>query len=146
MTILVDFLFDKLRGAYGGRVVRTVVLQKRCCEDGIPPGSIPRASFRTESEEFIEEEDQSQHIPFGQPPHLAFSDHVHHLVSLDRPPGPRKRSESLAGVNPSFDRSMILLHDVVQSKDRYGSGTAGRVCPPASVLPGPWDKTRCRRR
>ena len=42
-----------------------------------PLGNIPRASFRTESEEFIEEEDQSQHVPFGQPPHLAFPDHVH---------------------------------------------------------------------
>jgi hypothetical protein len=48
-----------------------------------PPVSVPRASFHTESEEFIEEENQSQHVPFGQPPHLAFPDHVHDLISLD---------------------------------------------------------------
>ena len=82
-------------------------------------------SFRAESEGLIEEQDQPQYVSFGLPPHLAFSDHVHHLVSLDRPPGPMKRSESLAGVNPSVDRSMILLHDVVQVR----TGTA--AAPPA---------------
>jgi hypothetical protein len=52
-----------------------VVLQ----DDGrteFPPVSVPRASFHTESEELIEEEDQSQPVPFGQPPHLAFPDHI----------------------------------------------------------------------
>jgi hypothetical protein len=71
-------------------------------------------SFSAQSEDLIEEQDQSQHIPFGQPPHLTFPDHVHYLVSLDRPPGAVKGSEPLAGVDPSFDRSMILFHDVVQ--------------------------------
>jgi hypothetical protein len=71
-------------------------------------------SFSAQSEDLIEEQDQSEHIPFGQPPHLAFPDHVHYFVSLDRPPGAVKGSEPLAGVDPSFDRSMILFHDVVQ--------------------------------
>src|SRR5262249_27929576 len=89
------------------RVRHLVVLQK----DGrteFPPVSVPRASFHTESEELIEEEDQSQYVPFGQPPHLAFPDHVHYLISLDCPPRPVKGSEPLAGIDPSFDRSMIL--------------------------------------
>src|SRR5262245_5013932 len=33
----------------------TGTVAKRRWEDGIPPGNIPRASFRTKSEEFIEE-------------------------------------------------------------------------------------------
>jgi len=45
---------------------------------------------------------------------LAFPDHVYRLVSLDRPARPVKRSEPLAGINPSFDRSVVLLHDMVQ--------------------------------
>src|SRR5215510_10749386 len=50
------------------------------------------------------------------------------LILLERSfwlPTPMKRSESLAGVNPSVDRSMILLHDVVQVR----TGTA--AAPPA---------------
>ena len=39
---------------------------------------------------------------------------MHRLVSLDRPPRPVKRSESLAGIHPSFDRPVVLLHDMVQ--------------------------------
>ena len=75
-------------------------------------------SFRSQSEDLIKESDQPQHIPFGQPPHLAFPDHVHCLISLDRPPRPVKGSEPLAGVDPSFDRSMILFHQIVQVRTR----------------------------
>ena len=39
---------------------------------------------------------------------------MHYLISLDRPPRPVKGSEPLVGVDPSFDRSMILFHNVVQ--------------------------------
>src|SRR5215471_21423976 len=91
-----------------------MVVAKNDRRTEFPPVSVPRTSFHTESEEFIEEEDQSQHVPFGQPPHLAFPDHVHYLISLDRPPCPVKGSEPLAGIDPSFDRSMILFHDIVQ--------------------------------
>src|SRR5262249_13856558 len=80
-----------------------------------PPRRASRVtSFTAQSKDLIEEQDPSQHIPLGQPPYLTFPDHVHYLVSLDRPPGAVKGSEPLAGVDPSFDRSMILFHDVVQ--------------------------------
>jgi hypothetical protein len=75
-------------------------------------------SFRTQSEDLIEEQDQSQHIPFRQPSHLAFPDHVHDLISLDRPPGPVKGSEPLAGVDPSFDRPMILFNGLI-TNDKF---------------------------
>jgi hypothetical protein len=65
-------------------------------------------SFRAQAEDLIEEQDQFPHIPFGQLSHLAFPNHVHDLISLDGPQDPVKGSEHLAGVDPSFDRSMIL--------------------------------------
>src|SRR5215831_2298016 len=54
--------------------------------------------------------------PLGNHLTWALPDHVHYLAFLDRPPGAVKGSEPLAGVDPSFDRSMILFHDVVQVK------------------------------
>jgi len=81
-------------------------------------------SFRPQAQGLIEKHDQPHYVSFGQPPHLAFPNHLHHLVSLDRPPGPSKGSESLAGVDPSFDCSMVLFHDVVQVR---ASTTATRT-------------------
>ncbi len=34
-------------------------------------------------ERLVDERDQTNHIPFGQPPHLAFPDHVHRFVALN---------------------------------------------------------------
>jgi hypothetical protein len=75
-----------------------------------------------------QEQDQSQHIPFGQPSHLAFPDHVHDFISLDRPPGP-----------------MILFHYVCSSKDRCDSDSAGLAFPPPLVPQPPWDTTQPQR-
>ena len=54
------------------------------------------------------------------------------------PPLVMNPSADLKHVERSWDQGGVVLG--------YGSGTAGRVCPPASVLPRPWDKTGCRRR
>jgi hypothetical protein len=69
------------------------------------------------------------HKVFGQPSYLAFPDHVHSLVALNRPPRSLKRSEALAGVHPALDRSMVLLHNIVQVR-------AGAT--PASALQFPF--------
>jgi hypothetical protein len=73
----------------------------------------------------MDEQDQPNHVPFGQPPHLAFPDHVHRFVALDRPPGAREGPEPLTGVNPPFDRPVVLFHDVVQVR------TGATATPPA---------------
>jgi hypothetical protein len=62
----------------------------------------------------MDELHQSNHIPFGQPPQLAFADHVHHFVALNRPPGSVEGPKPLAGVNPPFERPVVLFQDVVQ--------------------------------
>ena len=45
---------------------------------------------------------------------LAFADHVNYLVAGQRAPGSPKRTETLAGVNPPLDGSVVLLQDIVQ--------------------------------
>ena len=62
----------------------------------------------------MDELDQPNDIPFGQLPHLAFPDHVHDFVALNRPPGSVARPKPMAGVNPAFDRPVVPFHDVVQ--------------------------------
>ena len=58
-------------------------------------------------------QNQSNHIPFEQPSHLAFPDHVHRFIALNRPAGSVEGPKPPAGVNPSFDSPVVLLHDVV---------------------------------
>ena len=55
-----------------------------------------------------EELNLSKDIPFRQPPHLAFPDHVQNLVALNRPPGALERSKTLAGIHPALDPSIVL--------------------------------------
>ena len=49
-----------------------------------------------------------------QPSHLSLADHVHRLDTLNRSRRRIERAKPLTGSYPSFDRSVILLHDVVQ--------------------------------
>ena len=62
----------------------------------------------------------------ADPPRLPLPDHVHRLVSLDRPAGSLELAKALLGLHSSFDRSMILLHDVVQVLDRSMSAAAAQ--------------------
>src|ERR1700730_7425934 len=55
---------------------------------------------------------------FLQPPHLSLADHVHRLDTLNRSRGRIEGAKSLTGSHQSFDRSVILLHDVVEVADR----------------------------
>jgi len=66
-----------------------------------------------QSEGFPDELNLPKDIPFRQPPHLAFPDHVQNLVALNRPPGSIERSKTLAGIHPPLDPSMVLFHDIV---------------------------------
>ena len=68
-------------------------------------------------EQVVDELNLSPHIRTAHPPRLALPDHVHGLVALDRSPRRLKLTKPLLGFHVSFDRSMILLHDVVQVLD-----------------------------
>src|SRR6266581_3046880 len=73
----------------------------------------------------IDEQEQPNHIPFGQPPHLALPNHVHDFVALNGSPGSVKGPEPLTRVDPPLDGAVVLLHDVVQVR------TSSTATPPA---------------
>jgi hypothetical protein len=79
-------------------------------------------------EGFPDELDLPSEFVFRQPSHLAFPDHVHSFVALNRPPRSIKRSKALAGVHPALDCSMVLLHNIVQIR-------AGSTAAPAPPFP-----------
>ena len=66
-----------------------------------------------QSEDFPDELNLPNDIPFRQLPHLAFPDHVQNLVALNRPPGSIERSKTLAGIHSPLDPSMVLFHNIV---------------------------------
>src|SRR6266568_1737487 len=84
---------------------------RMCCKNGLAAHLNYSAP---QSERLIDEQDKPNHISFRQPRHLAFPDHVYRFVALNRPPGSMEGPKPLAGVNPPFDRPVVLFHDVVQ--------------------------------
>jgi hypothetical protein len=63
------------------------VLQKYSVGETEPIANFVGRLISFQSEDFPDETNLSKDIPFRQPPHLAFPDHVQHLVALKRPPG-----------------------------------------------------------
>ena len=89
-----------------------------CCKNNSVGETEPTANlivqlFRFQSEDFTDELNLPKHIPFRQPLHLPFPDHVQNLVALNRPPGAIERSKTLAGIHPPLNRSMVLFHNIV---------------------------------
>jgi hypothetical protein len=78
-----------------------------------PTGNLVGRLSSFQSEDFPVELNLSKDIPFRQPPYLAFPDHVHNLVALNRPPGSIERSKTSVGIHPPLDRSMVLFHQIV---------------------------------
>ena len=66
--------------------IKGVVLQKPLYWR-TEPQSLGYRLFSFQSEDFPDELNLPKDIPFRQPPHLAFPDHMQNLVALNRPPG-----------------------------------------------------------
>src|ERR1035437_2352892 len=77
-------------------------------------------------EQLVDELILFANISVADPPRLPLPDHVHRLVSLNRSPGCLELTKALLGLHASFDRSMILLQDVVQVLDRSMSAAAAQ--------------------
>src|ERR1039457_5419020 len=77
-------------------------------------------------EQLVDELILFANISVADPPRLPLADHVHRLVSLNRSPGGSELTKALLGLHSSFDRSMILLQDVVQVLDRSMSAAAAQ--------------------
>ena len=82
-------------------------------------------------EQVVDELNLSPHIRTAHPPRLPLPDHVHGLVALDHSPRRLKLTKPLLGFHASFDRSMILLQDVVQVL----------VLPPSTVATPPLSRS-----
>ena len=65
-------------------------------------------------------------IIVADPPRLPLADHVYSLVSRNRSPSCVELAKALLGLHSSFDRSMILLQDVVQVLNRSMSAAAAQ--------------------
>ena len=77
------------------------------------PPTLSVKLFGSQSEDFTNELNLAKHIPFWQPPDLAFWDHMQNLIALNRPPSSIKRSKTLAGIHASLDPSMVLFHNII---------------------------------
>ena len=77
-------------------------------------------------EELVDELDLLPNIRTAHPPRLTLPNHVDGFVSLDRSPRCVEFTKALLGFHSSFDRSMILLQDVVQVLNRAVAATAAQ--------------------
>ena len=77
-------------------------------------------------EQMVDELNLLPNIRTAHPPRLTLPDHVHGFVSLDRSPRRVEFTKALLGLHASFDRSMILLQDVVQVLNRPVAATASQ--------------------
>ena len=72
-----------------------------------------RQALRSHAEKCMDESELPYYIAFGQPSDLAFSDRMHCLVTLDRPPGSLGRSKTQARCDALLDEAVVLFDDVV---------------------------------
>ena len=69
-------------------------------------------------EEVVDEPILTPDVIATQPPHLALPNDVDRLIALNRSLCCLEFAEPLFGLHSSFDRTMVLLADVVQILDR----------------------------
>jgi hypothetical protein len=77
-------------------------------------------------EQLPNELDLTPNVIAPYPPNLPLPDHVHGLIALNRSPGRLEFSEALLGVDPTFNRAMVLLDDVVQVLNRSMATSAAK--------------------
>ena len=70
-------------------------------------------SLGSNAKEGVNELPLAYHVALRQPSDLPFADHMHCLVTLDRPPCPFRRPEPEARRNALLDEPVVLLNHVV---------------------------------
>src|SRR5712692_5032476 len=90
--------------------------------------TVDAASSGGQFEELVDELNLTPNIVPLHPPNLPLPHHVHRLITLNGSLRRLEFSEPLLGVHSAFDRSLVLLQNVVQILD-------GSVAAPAAELP-----------
>ena len=93
-----------------------MVPNRICCKSGLMVGQRPEVwgvELRGDAKEGMNEPALPNHIALGQPPDLPFPDQMHRFVTIDRPQCSFCRAEPQARRHALFDKSMVLLNDVV---------------------------------
>ena len=90
----------------------------------------------------MDESELTADISFAHPPNLPLAEHIHRLVTLNRPSRSLEFPEPLFGVYSTLDRSMVLFQDVVQVLYRPMSAAP----PERSFLLYVWDRRAVDRR
>lgn len=67
-----------------------------------------------ESEQLSDEPDLTPNVVSLHPPDLPLAHHVYRFVALNGSSGRVKFPKAWLGVDPAFDRAMVLLEDVIQ--------------------------------
>ena len=67
-----------------------------------------------ESEQLSNKPDLTPNVVSLHPPNLPLPHHVYRFIALNGSSGRLKFPEALLGVDPTFDRAMVLLEDVIQ--------------------------------
>lgn len=80
-----------------------------------------------ESEDAFDEADLLGDIALCQPSNLSFADHVHCFIALDGSFCSGERAEAQARIDPPFDRTVILLHNIIEIRD-HAAATSLAEC------------------
>src|ERR1700674_4072359 len=90
--------------------------------------TVDAASSGGQFEELVDELNLTPNISSAHPLNLPLPQHVHRLITLNGSLRRLEFSEPLLGVHPAFDRSVVLLQNVVQVLDGSVPATAAK-CP-----------------
>ncbi len=96
--------------------MKMVVLQK-LAEEHNGQGSPFLLGLGRHSKEAGDEGDLPGDVSLIQPLHLSLPDHVHDLVPLERPPCRFQGKEAHPRLDQPFDKTMVLLDEVVEVFD-----------------------------
>ena len=86
----------------------------------------------------MDEADLCRGVALCQSSNLSFADHVHRLIALDGSLCSRERAEAEARLDSSFDRTVILLDDIVEVGDHAAPTSLAECMTPLQLVDHFW--------
>src|SRR5262249_18793068 len=102
---------------------------RKCCNFENGNGGSPREELSggvlgRQFEQPVDELILSANIVAADPPRLPLPHHVYGLISCKRSPRGVEHAKALLGLHAAFDRTVVLLQDVIQILDRSMAAAA----------------------